>query len=185
MNQSKIVVRYSKALYSLAKDKVKIEEVKKDMELIFSTCQRTKEFMEMVMSPVIRSSEKYTIFKNIFENKICQETMSFLSLLCQNKRESYIKDISRYFVDLYRADNGIKSVMLTTAVPVDEEIKNEIIGFVTKKYNTKVQLATLINPDILGGYILKIDDQQYDASIISGLKKIRQEFLDYSFQIKL
>lgn len=186
MNQSKIVVRYSKALFLLSQEKNILDAISKDMLLIYKTCNSVSEFMTMIESPVAKPSQKKETLNAIFKSSVNELTMKFLDLLVQNKREAYIKDIARYFIDLYRADQGIKSAVLTTASEIDEETRNKVSELIKRSFNTKeVELDTNVNKDLIGGFILKVDDKQFDASISSHLKEVKRKMIDFSFVSKL
>lgn len=186
MNQSKIVVRYSKALFILSQEKNILDAISKDMLLIYRTCNSVSEFMTMIESPVAKPSQKKETLNAIFKSSVNELTMKFLDLLVINKREAYIRDIARYFIDLYRTDQGIKSAVLTTASEIDEETRNKVSELIKRSFNTKeVELDTNVNKDLIGGFILKVDDKQFDASISSHLKEVKRKLIDFSFVSKL
>jgi F-type H+-transporting ATPase subunit delta len=180
------VVRYSKALFILSKEKSMLDTISKDMLLIYKICNNVSEFMSMIESPITKPSQKRKILDAIFKSSINELTMKFLDLLVENKREAYIRDIARYFIDLYRSDKGIKSAVLTTASDVDDETRGKISELIKKSFNTKeVELETNVNKNLIGGFILKVDDKQFDASISSHLKEVKRKLIDFTFVSKL
>jgi len=177
MNESKISVRYAKALSLLSRDKDILEIVKDDMTFIMNTILTLPEFTLLLESPIIKSSEKQNIIHKIFGNKIHEITLSFLDIIIKNKREIYIKDICRRFLYLYKKHKGIKTAVLTTAVPVGTEIINNITKMIKTRLKTEVEMYENVNDELIGGFILRIEDLQYDASISSELKKIKKELI--------
>jgi F-type H+-transporting ATPase subunit delta len=177
MNESAITVRYAKAFFAVALEQDIISELKDDMELVMNLCWESDEFLVLLKSPVIKISEKIRLFNIIFKERVNELTLNFLLLILQNKREIFLPDISRNILTLIREEKGIKSVVLTTAAPVDDVVTKKILVILENELKGKVELSSRIKPDIIGGIILRVDDRQYDASVVTQLKKIKQELL--------
>ena len=92
-----------------------------------------------------------------------------------NGRESFLSAIARNFISATRKYKGITEVVLTTAVPVNEKIKKQIEELVTRVFNTKVDLKETVDKEIIGGFVLKVEDNFIDASVRNKLKKIQKE----------
>jgi F-type H+-transporting ATPase subunit delta len=177
MDQSKINVRYAKAFFGLAKDKGLTVELRKDAALITAICETSGDFRVLIESPVVKTSQKTEVFKHIFSGHIHELSLNFLILIANHKRESYIPGIFRNLEDLYRSEEGIKSAVLTSAQPVSESLITEIRKTLETQYNAKVQLTQKVNSNLIGGFVLRVDDKQYDASLSTQLKKIREQLL--------
>jgi F-type H+-transporting ATPase subunit delta len=101
-------------------------------------------------------------------------------------RESYLPEISSAFIDQYKLQKGIHTVTLTTAVPVTEDVKNQIIGQVQKQTNlSNIDLKTTVNEEIIGGFVLEIGGTLVDASIAYDLNKIKAQFMNNDFIYKI
>lgn len=177
MNESAITVRYSKAIYSLAHEKEIIDSLKNDMELISNVCKNSTDFILLLETPVVKTSEKSRLISKIFENKIHPLTLDFLLLIVKNNRETFIPSISRNTLDFIRREKNIKAAVLTTAIQIDQSVIQEVETLLEKELDGKVELTEKVNPDIIGGLILRIDDKQLDASVSTQLKKIKQQLL--------
>lgn len=177
MNESAITVRYSKAIYSLAFEKEIIDSLKNDMELISNVCKNSTDFILLLETPVVKTSEKSRLISKIFEKKIHPLTLNFLQLIVKNNRETFIPSISRDTLDFIRREKNIKSAVLTTAIQIDQSVIEEVETLLEKELDGKVELTEKVNPDIIGGLILRIDDKQMDASVSTQLKKIKQQLL--------
>lgn len=123
-------------------------------------------------NPTLTKEEKIKLLNSIFNNKTSNLTKSFISLVVDHGREDYFYRIALSYQDLYRKDKNIVVTHLTTAVEADDKIKKQIIKSVEVSENSKVELRTEINPDIIGGYILDIEGKRLDASIIRQLSKL-------------
>lgn len=178
MNYSAINVRYAKAFFSTAKERKLLKELKADIETILEVCNTSEDFILLLESPVVKTSKKAAIIKQIFAGAIQELTLNFLMLIAENKREVNIPGICRYFLELTRKDQNIKSAVLTTATEISAASIEKIQELLTKELNASVELSTQIKPEILGGLILRLEDNQYDASVATQLKKIKQNLLE-------
>jgi F-type H+-transporting ATPase subunit delta len=178
MNQSKITVRYAKALFGLVKEDNTLDIQKKDIELLFQCIQEIPELQEVIHSPVMKASEKIRLFDLSFGDSFSPLTVTFLHLVLESRREEYLPGICRYFLDLIKAEQGIRDAELVTASPVDAKLRESIIRLITKKFDSKVDLHEKIDGSIIGGFILRVGDQQMDASLSSKLEKIKNELIN-------
>ena len=177
MDQSKINVRYAKAFFSLAKENGLTEELDKDVRLIFSVCSSISDFIILIDSPIVSTSGKIKAIKSIFEGKVNPLTLNFLILITENKREKYIPGIFRNLEELYRINDGVKTAILTIANPLDGIIVEQIRKSLESELGGKVELSQKIDTGLIGGFVLRIEDNQYYASILTQLKKIKEKLL--------
>ncbi|MCF6357618.1 MAG: ATP synthase F1 subunit delta [Draconibacterium sp.] len=178
MDHSAIAVRYAKAFFATAKEKDLLEILKTDIKLVFDVCNESADFILLLESPIVKTSKKSELISSIFKEKINELTLSFLLLIATNKREVHIPGICRNFLGLTRKDQNIKSALLTTASEINSESIKKIEELLGKELNATIELSTKVKPEIVGGLILRLDDKQYDASISTQLKKIKQELLE-------
>lgn len=177
MDQSKINVRYAKAFFGLAKEKGLTSELRDDARLISGVCNEIVDFILMLESPVVKTSQKIKIIKNIFDGKVTALSLNFLVLIAGNKREKYIPGIFRNLEDLYRQEEGIKTAVLTSAQSLDTDVAVQVSKMLEKEFKAKIELSEKIDEKLIGGFILRVEDQQYDASISTQLKKIKEQLL--------
>ena len=172
MNNGKISIRYAKALLSSAKEAKVEEKVYSEMVALESAFSQIDLLKQAMSNPTLTKEEKIKLLNSIFNNKTSNLTKSFISLVVDHGREDYFYRIALSYQDLYRKDKNIVVTHLTTAVETDDKIKKQIIKSVEVSENSKVELRTEINPDIIGGYILDIEGKRLDASIIRQLSKL-------------
>lgn len=178
MDQSTINVRYSKAFFETAKEKKLMDTFKDDIELVSSVCKSSKDFNLLLESPVVKSSKKKELVKAIFSGKVHELTLNFLQLIIENKRENHIPGICLTFLDMVRTNQNIKSAVITTATEIEPAILEKVRLLLEKELDARIELSSTVKPDIIGGIVLRIDDKQYDASIASQLRKIKQKLLE-------
>ncbi len=181
MNESKISVRYSRALFQSALDKKILERIRDDMSIISNICS-IPEMKELLDSPVIIPSKKTEILRTIFGTFVHDLTLSLINLVVKNGREKYLPAIARVFLHTAKKHEGITESLLTSAVKVDEKIKKQVIDLIAGIFKTKVDLKENIDESIIGGFILKVEDNYIDASIRNKLTKIRKELTTNTFR---
>lgn len=176
MNESIISVRYTKALFNLANEKGLLDSVKNDMDTVFHVMNESEELLLLMQNPVLSSPLKEDALNRIFTsfNKI---TLAFIGLLLKNRREEYLLDISRNFLDKYRLSKGIETAVFTTANTVDSAMLEKVRNIIAKALNSQIELSNNVDDRIIGGYILRVGDKQYDASVYSNLAKMKRKLL--------
>jgi F-type H+-transporting ATPase subunit delta len=176
MNESQISVRYAKALFMSAAEKKILDSVNKDMDLLAETC-KLDDFQYMLELPSLQPSQKFKFIDSIFAKKMSESSLALIHLVIKNKRESYLPGIARNFRDFYRTEKGIRSAELVTALEVDDSIIRSIRELITKSFDSDVELSASVDKDLIGGFVLKIEDLQYDSSVASNLKRMKKQLL--------
>jgi F-type H+-transporting ATPase subunit delta len=182
MNESRISVRYSKALFQSALEKKLLGRVNQDMIQIKEMCS-LPEIKELLTSPIIIPSKKTEVLHKIFGADLHKLTLSLVDLIVKNGRESYLPAIARVFVHNTLIHDGITETILTTAVKVDAHVKKQISELVADLFKTKVVLKEIVDESIIGGFVLKIGDNFFDASVWNKLRKIQKELKASSIRI--
>jgi F-type H+-transporting ATPase subunit delta len=183
MNQSKIPVRYARGLFLLGKEKKILDKLAEDIMLLSSFFENTPSLDDWLRSPVIKTQGKKDLFRNQFEGELSEETLGFLDLVINKKRERFFPGIFRNFIRLYKEEAGIKTLVLTTAVKIDDTIKQKLSLIFSLKDKTKHEFITRIKPSIIGGFMVQVDDLLYDASLATELKRIKKKLTGLTGEI--
>lgn len=186
MSVTRIASRYAKSLLDLAVESNKVDAVVKDMTY-FGEAVKNRDLHLLIKSPIITGSKKEQIFKTLFGDKFDDLTQKFFSIAIRKGREQYLTDIAEAFDAQYKQMKGITEVVLTTAVPMEEAALSAVKEQLTKSSQTAqaVDLETEVNPDIIGGFVLKIGDKLYDASVAQKLKNLKKEISNNDYISKL
>ncbi|MCF8345591.1 MAG: ATP synthase F1 subunit delta [Bacteroidales bacterium] len=177
MNDNKIPVRYARALFESASEKEILDDIMKDMVVLQEVCT-LPEFQYLINTPVIRVSLKSEMMALALAKGVHELTRALLDLLIRNGRERYIRGIARNFIESYRIHMGIRSATLTSAVAMTEEIRKNVEKVIQEALGHPVQLDTGLDKELIGGFVIRIDDLQYDASVASSLNKVKQTLLN-------
>jgi F-type H+-transporting ATPase subunit delta len=175
MNNGKIPVRYAKALISAAEEQGIMDEVRNDMKNILNILKNVPEMLQMLESPIISRSKKLEVLISVFDGKVHPLTLSFFRLAVENNREEQLAGMARMYINFYKQAKGIKIATLKTAVPVDKETKDKLAIMIRKVFKTEIELTDETDEDLIGGFILQVEDQQLDASISGQLNKIKRK----------
>jgi F-type H+-transporting ATPase subunit delta len=177
MNEGLVTKRYVKALYQLAEEEGIQEKIMADTKTLLICIKESPEFSSFLGNPLIKPAEKIRNVHEIFAKSFQLITISFLDLLIQNRREIYLKSICLHFIQYCKSLYNIKEGTLTTAMALSPIYRDEIFNFITKKFKMKLELNEKVDPAIIGGFILRVEDQQIDASIHTQLRKLRRELI--------
>ena len=176
MRHSRVTIRYAKALLQLAIEQNILEQSYADMVLLDSVFKQNKDLSLLLKSPIVKTDQKLSIFKLIFESKIGEVSMAFINIITTKKRESLLALIASSFISLYKEHNKIETASVTTATPLDETLRAEVINFIKKHGNDNVELTEKVDENIIGGAIIRMGDKQLDASVSKAISELRQSF---------
>lgn len=181
MAEAKLGRRYAKSLFDLSLEKGNTEAVYQDMSLIHQVCEENRALILLLQNPIIFPEKKTSILREIFQKKIDALTMRFLEIIVHKRRENQLLSITTEFIAAYLAYKGIEKAIVTTATGLDDKLRSEVIAMVKKSSQSNVELVEKIDKKLLGGFVLRVGDVQYDASISRSLKKLSREFLQNSY----
>lgn len=182
MQNPRLSSRYAKSLVDLAVETGKLDDVFQDMQSIQHVCYESREFSNLIKSPIIKADKKTAIFKAIFEGKLSELTLQFCYLLIAKGREFFLLEITDAVADQYRIIKNIQQVSITTAVAIDERLKHDLVAKVSQEIPGKtIELNTHVNPDIVGGFLLETDNTLLDASVARELRDIKSGFIGNTY----
>jgi F-type H+-transporting ATPase subunit delta len=176
-SHSRIAVRYAKSLLGLAVDQGKVDEVKADFALVLKTLEH-KELAALFKSPVITNDKKHGVVDALYKGKIDDLSYKYISLLINKNREPYLHEICEEYSEMCQRHKGITSIRVISAAPMTESVLNDLRVRLTESVSTakNVEVTNVVDPSILGGFILEYDDKRYDASIQAKLNQLKGDF---------
>jgi len=175
MNNSRIASRYARALYTLAREQGSVESVRDDLGGLADLLDTSAEFSTLLESPVIRGSEKAGIIGKLLAGRVTPLTLDFMKMLVDHKRETYLATIFRMFMGLYKAEQGVLEAQVESALPLEGSLLADLKSRLEKSSGNRIVFTTAVDPELIGGFKLTLEDQQLDASVASQLRKIKQE----------
>ena len=176
MKDARAALRYAKAILNLAKDSKAEEAVNKDMALLTATISENSELEVMLNSPIIKASDKVNVLNALFKDKVNNITLGLFHLLQDNKRIALLDAIAIKYAIIFDHYKHTQEAKVTTAVPLTADIEKQVVAKIVEITGDKANLVNEVNPDILGGFILRVGDVQYDASISNKLQVLKRQF---------
>lgn len=174
---SRAAIRYAKAILEIADSNGNATKVNNDMKAIVETISANQELSDFLASPIIASDLKMNALSEVFSS-VESESKSLFKLLQENKRFEILLPIAEQFNTQYDVMNGIEIAKVTTAIPMDAALEAQVLAKIGTISNKKITLQNTIDPSIIGGFILRIGDKQYNASVANRLQELRREFLN-------
>ena len=175
--QSRAAIRYAKAIYEIADEENLIDEIFNDMIRINKLNRDSSDFKNLLSNSIIDNFDKKKAILSLLE-KNNSITEKLLDLLIHNKRVAIISDIASCFIQLYNKNNNIKEAIVITASPIDKDLEKKILSQIKIPAAKSIKLTNLVDSTIIGGFIIRYDGKEYNASIKQKLKNLKTELIN-------
>ncbi len=172
--------RYAYALFEAGLELNKLEEFKRDLEAIVHTLDMEPQIQDVLSHPKISKNEKKDFVSNIFGKMVCQEMINFLYVIIDKRRESYLMEIADEFKKLFNEHENILEVTAVTAVPMNKEAQNRLKVVLSQKMDKIISLRNIVDKDIIGGVLLRIENKIVDGTIKGQLESMRKTIKNVS-----
>ncbi|MDN6279880.1 MAG: ATP synthase F1 subunit delta [Psychroflexus sp.] len=169
--------RYAKAIIELAQEHDNLDAIYEDMDLVYNTIARNHELKAMLRSPVIKLSTKLAVVADVFKqtNALVQD---LFKILTDNNRIDILMLVADEYMDAYKDIKHIQEAEVITAVPLTPEVEAKVNDKIKAVTGYTATIDNLIDASILGGFIFKVKDLQYNASARGNLNALKREFLN-------
>ena len=175
MAQTRAAIRYAKAVMSLANEQNSASKLNDDMKSIVNAVAESKDLSDMLQSPVIHSKVKKATLLEVFPN-MNKLSVKLIDLLVENKRIDIIDVVAQKINMLFDESQGTQIAQVTTAIPLTKELEAKVLTKVKELTGNDAEVQNTVDESILGGFILRVGDIQYNASIANKLDKLKREF---------
>lgn len=175
MAGTRAAIRYAKAILDLSQANNNTVNVTNDMTSIVNAVKDSKEFKDFLQSPIIKGEVKHSSLELIFASAQ-KETKGLFQLLLVNKRFELLPTIASDFKALVNELNGIEIAKVTTAFPITVDLEAKVLAKIKEFSNKTITLENIVDESIIGGFILTMGDQQYNASVSNRLQNLKREF---------
>ena len=178
MRGVRAAVRYAKALMQLAQEKGILDQIYKDIKSIDSAINGSHDLELLLQSPLVKSEKKQSILQSIFNGKVNDLSLNFINQVTKQNREGSLSIICEEFIKQYNTVNNIAKVSITTSTPLNAALKAELLAILKSKYKfSSIDLEEAVDASLIGGMVLRMGDNQLDASIRRQLNDIRNELV--------
>jgi F-type H+-transporting ATPase subunit delta len=170
-----VVLKYTEALLQQAVENNFLESIHTDMLCLDQVCAANKALVVTLKSPVIARNRKLAVLQAIFQNKVHDLTLSFFAMVTQRHREALLPTMARTFLVQYDLHQGIKTARVTTAFPLSDQLTLQLQQIAQQiALCQKVILEQYIDPTLIGGYTLRIEDKRLDQSLRKKLHRLKK-----------
>lgn len=176
MSEIQVASRYAKSLIDLAEEQNILEKVKTDIEGVVSTLRENGELRAVLANPIVSPDKKFAILNQIFGSSIEPMILAFFKIVVNKGRSGSLYDTAKQFLVEYNERKGIIRATVISAAPLSDENRREITAVVEEATKGHVVLEAQVNPDLIGGFILKVGDKQFDTTISGRLTRLKKEF---------
>lgn len=176
MGTTKVAKRYAQGLLDFTKETGNTELIFHEMQDVAKTIADSKELQSFFATPIIDTRKKQMIAKEIF-SRFSPTTQNMVSLVIKQGREQYLENIAQEYIKSVEELNGVQKIILTTAEELSPQGVEQIMKSSSLVDNTRqYQVKSIIKPELIGGYILRVGDKQVDNSVKTQLNNLRKEF---------
>ena len=167
MKNNRAALRYAKAALSIALDQGTADAFEQDMIGIVEVCSANKDFIAFLENPILSVDTKKETVAKVFTS-LSEGSQRLVDLLATNNRINLLDQVAEQFIAIYQVQQGKQTVLVTTAVPLTATLENTIMSKAKELSSAKLTLSSVVDPSIIGGFILRIGDLQYNASVVQG-----------------
>ena len=186
MNNPRLARRYAKSLIDISTDLKQLDAVHNDVLFLNSVVKMSHEFVLMLDSPIINPDKKYKIISEVAKGRISKITDAFLKLLCNKNREANLPGVITSFIEQYNTIKGLHNAKLTTASPISKELIDSFISKIKASTSyDNVELETVVDDKIIGGFILEMEGKLIDKSILRNIHDVKKQFANNDYMHKL
>lgn len=176
---AKLVLRpYATALFEVAKELDKVEEFEYQIRIVIDILRQENQFMELLMHPKIIVDKKLELIDEIFNDKVADEITGMLSIIVKKGRQDVLLDILELFLEMVSDYLGVVKATVTSAVELSNEQLAQIKNKIESGTNKIVELHTIINPELIGGMVIRVGDRIVDASISGRLHTLKDQLIN-------
>jgi F-type H+-transporting ATPase subunit delta len=183
MDIGSISTRYAKALLEYTEHSGVSGRVYDEMGQLAESFSLVPRLKTVLANPLLDRVDKIALLKSIFGGDVSRELERFFNMVVRNHREGVLQSMALTYVDLYRRAKNIARGHLETAAPLPEQTLERMKDWIRQTTHGEAELETRVDPDLIGGFIFRIDFRQIDASVSSELKRIRRHFTNENRQL--
>tara|TARA_Y100001933_G_C18879171_1_gene513288 strand:+ start:380 stop:922 length:543 start_codon:yes stop_codon:yes gene_type:complete len=160
---------YAQALFEVAMELDKLDQIKDELGFINESFKEHPEFYEVFRTPKINKEERKDIITKVFDGKVSSEVMNFMKILIDKRRGTAISGIYNEYVDMVDDHKGVVKAVVESAIPLTDEEQKALTEKLAKVTGQEIHLSSVVNPEVIGGIVVKIGDKVIDGSVKSRL----------------
>ena len=176
MKSLRASTRYAKALLDISRERQMMDIVKTDSDLLLAVVEESRDFRNFLKSAILKPEQKVKTFAAVFSNQLSEITILFVNLLIKQGREAHLEDVFEKYITHYFIENKIVKAQISSSSPLLKDQKDRLLSLLNFGETSKILLEETVDPELIGGFILRVGDQQINASASEALSQLEREF---------
>ena len=176
MSEFKVASRYAKSLIDLSIEQDNLDVVKQDMEQFIAVLLANKELQAVLKNPIMKQDKKHNILHALFKDKIHPSILAFFDIMVRKGRSGILYGTAQEFVREYNEYKGIVKATVTSPTELSSENIESLRAILAEETKAAIILENVIDPELIGGFVVKVGDKQIDTSIAGRLRKVEKLF---------
>jgi len=176
MDAGIISTRYARAIYEYAAEKGDETALCDEMQVLAKHFSQFPMLREVMNDPTVSEQQKIDVLTTAGGIHVNETLQQAIRLVVENKRSSYMENIALLYDEIYRKNKDMITVQLTTVEPANEKMKETLISIIAPTAGDKVEFQEKTDAEIIGGFILQIEDKRLDASVKEQLRMISYKY---------
>ena len=174
MDNGKISVRYARALFQTAQEQGCEDAVYEGLaRFAHNYLLAIAQFNEVLADPIVAQEEKVKLVEMAVGEPMHDCLKQFIAFVADQKREDKMFLIAMKYMEMYRSKHNILSTQVTTATELSEDSYNKIKAFIKQTFDADAEMDVHIDPSLIGGFILDIENTRMDASVAGQLNALK------------
>ena len=183
ISRQQLGATYASALLGAAEKSGNAQQVVDELtELVDEVVSKTPSLREVLATPRLSAEEKCGVLKRTFEERMSEELLTFLLVVGQHGRLDCLQQIANAARRQHNEKVGRIDVFVTTADEIDDELGNRISDSLKNALHQDVDLHRSVDPEIIGGLVIRVGDKIYDGSVANKLARVRTETIQKTVQ---
>ncbi|MEW6183133.1 MAG: F0F1 ATP synthase subunit delta [Bacillota bacterium] len=175
MLKGAVAERYSRALFEIAQKENLLDKIEQELSDIMDTLDASQDLRRVVFHPQVPTSVKKDIVKEVFGAEVEPYTLNFINVIMDARREIFLKDVVGEYTRLVNETRNVVEVEITSAVEVQSADKDELVKALGKVTGKDVKVGYQVEPEILGGLVVRIGNRVIDSSVARQLQRLKEQ----------
>lgn len=183
MASSKVAIRYAQSFLDASIEKNILAKVSDDFEVVANAFSKSSELVKAIKSPVVKSETKKSILSEVFSNFISKDSLDFINFVISKGREDILPEILEKFDSLKDEHTGFVKIDVTTAFDFTGEQRDHLQQKFEAYLKKKARVTFKVDQNIIGGFVARVGDTVYNASMLHQLGLLKKQLLQGSISL--
>lgn len=177
MTEDSVIKGYSLALYTLASNSNQVDQIEAELKVLDSLLKNSRDLEKIMMHPGVSLKVKKKLVENILAHECSPLLKNYLFVIIDKRREEFLNFLYLSYMSVVRQAKGIVLTEVQSTIALTDENIRKLKTNLEKVIGKKIEISTIINPDILGGLVIRFGDKMIDGSLRNKLSKLKKNLM--------